>query len=52
MSRITNDVGQVQRAVSETIGDLTRESLALSAEAAAVETEPDKVAAASRVRGR
>jgi subfamily B ATP-binding cassette protein MsbA len=29
MSRITNDVGQVQRAVSETIGDLTRESLAL-----------------------
>ena len=29
MSRITNDVGQVQRAVSETIGDVTRESLAL-----------------------
>jgi ATP-binding cassette, subfamily B, bacterial MsbA len=29
MSRITSDVGQVQRAVSETIGDLTRESLAL-----------------------
>ncbi|OFW00414.1 MAG: lipid A export permease/ATP-binding protein MsbA [Acidobacteria bacterium RIFCSPLOWO2_02_FULL_68_18] len=29
MSRIANDVGQVQRAVSETIGDLTRESLAL-----------------------
>jgi subfamily B ATP-binding cassette protein MsbA len=29
MSRITNDVGQVQRAVSETIGDLTRESIAL-----------------------
>ncbi|OFW16801.1 MAG: hypothetical protein A3H29_17735 [Acidobacteria bacterium RIFCSPLOWO2_02_FULL_67_21] len=29
MSRITNDVGQVQRSVSETIGDLTRESLAL-----------------------
>jgi ATP-binding cassette, subfamily B, bacterial MsbA len=29
LSRITNDVGQVQRAVSETIGDLTRESLAL-----------------------
>ena len=29
MSRITNDVGQVQRAVSETIGDLTRESLSL-----------------------
>ena len=29
MSRITNDVAQVQRAVSETIGDLTRESLAL-----------------------
>jgi subfamily B ATP-binding cassette protein MsbA len=29
MSRITNDVGQVQRAVSETIGDLARESLAL-----------------------
>ena len=31
MSRITNDVGQVQRAVSETIGDLTRESLSLFA---------------------
>jgi subfamily B ATP-binding cassette protein MsbA len=29
MSRITNDVGQIQRAVSETIGDLARESLAL-----------------------
>ena len=29
LSRITNDVGLVQRAVSETIGDLTRESLAL-----------------------
>jgi subfamily B ATP-binding cassette protein MsbA len=29
MSRITNDVGQVQQAVSETIGDLLRESLAL-----------------------
>ena len=29
MSRITNDVGQVQRAVSETIGDLIRESLAI-----------------------
>jgi subfamily B ATP-binding cassette protein MsbA len=29
LSRITNDVGQVQRAVSETIGDLARESLAL-----------------------
>jgi subfamily B ATP-binding cassette protein MsbA len=29
MSRITNDVGQIQRAVSETIGDLTRESIAL-----------------------
>jgi subfamily B ATP-binding cassette protein MsbA len=29
MSRITNDVGQVQRAVSETVGDLARESLAL-----------------------
>jgi subfamily B ATP-binding cassette protein MsbA len=28
-SRITNDVGQVQHAVSETIGDLARESLAL-----------------------
>jgi ATP-binding cassette, subfamily B, bacterial MsbA len=28
-SRITNDVAQVQRAVSDTIGDLTRESLAL-----------------------
>src|SRR5687767_4708840 len=29
MSRITNDVSQVQRAVSETVGDLARESLAL-----------------------
>jgi len=29
MSRITSDVGQIQRVVSETIGDLTRESLAL-----------------------
>ena len=29
MSRITNDVGQVQQAVSETLGDLLRESLAL-----------------------
>jgi subfamily B ATP-binding cassette protein MsbA len=29
MSRITNDVAQIQRSVSETIGDLTRESLAL-----------------------
>jgi subfamily B ATP-binding cassette protein MsbA len=29
MSRITNDVGQVQRAVSETLGDLARETLAL-----------------------
>ena len=29
LSRINNDVGQVQRAVSETIGDLLRESLAL-----------------------
>lgn len=29
MSRITNDVSQVQRAVSETLGDLARESLAL-----------------------
>ena len=29
MSRITNDVGQIQQAVSETIGDLARESLAL-----------------------
>lgn len=29
MSRITSDVGQVQRAVSETVGDLLRESLAL-----------------------
>ena len=29
MSRVTNDVGQVQQAVSETIGDLIRESLAL-----------------------
>ena len=31
MSRITNDVGQIQRVVSETIGDLTRESLTLLA---------------------
>ena len=31
MSRITNDVAQVQRAVSETIGDLARESIALVA---------------------
>jgi ATP-binding cassette, subfamily B, bacterial MsbA len=29
MSRITNDVGQVQRAVSETLGDLVRESVSL-----------------------
>lgn len=29
LSRLGNDVGQVQRAVSETIGDLARESLAL-----------------------
>jgi subfamily B ATP-binding cassette protein MsbA len=29
MSLITNDVGQVQHAVSETVGDLLRESLAL-----------------------
>jgi len=29
MSRITNDVGQIQHTVSETIGDLLRESLAL-----------------------
>jgi subfamily B ATP-binding cassette protein MsbA len=29
MSRITNDVGQVQHAVSETLGDLLRESMAL-----------------------
>ncbi len=29
MSRINNDVGQVQQAVSETFGDLARESLAL-----------------------
>jgi subfamily B ATP-binding cassette protein MsbA len=29
ISRITNDVSQVQQAVSETIGDLARESLAL-----------------------
>ena len=29
MSRITNDVNQVQQAVSETIGDLMREGLAL-----------------------
>lgn len=29
LSRITNDVGQVQHVVSETVGDLVRESLAL-----------------------
>ena len=29
MSRITNDVAQVQSAVSETLGDLMRESLSL-----------------------
>jgi ATP-binding cassette, subfamily B, bacterial MsbA len=29
MSRVTNDVGQIQQAVSETIGDLLRETLAL-----------------------
>ena len=29
MSRVTNDVTQVQQAVSETIGDLLREGLAL-----------------------
>jgi subfamily B ATP-binding cassette protein MsbA len=29
MSRLTNDVGQVQRVVSETVGDLARESLTL-----------------------
>ena len=29
MSRVTNDVSQVQQAVSETIGDLARETLAL-----------------------
>ena len=29
LSRINNDVGQVHRAVAETIGDLARESLAL-----------------------
>src|SRR5688500_17323625 len=34
MSRITNDVGQVQRVVSETVGDLARETLALVAFAA------------------
>ncbi|MBI3263680.1 MAG: ABC transporter ATP-binding protein [Acidobacteria bacterium] len=34
MSRLTNDVGQVQRAVSETIADLIRESVALAGYAA------------------
>jgi ATP-binding cassette, subfamily B, bacterial MsbA len=29
MSRVTNDVSQIQQAVSETVGDLLRESLAL-----------------------
>ena len=36
MSRITNDVSQVQRVVSETIGDLARESLTLLAAAGPV----------------
>ena len=36
LSRITNDVAQVQRAVSETIGDLLRESFALLFFAAAL----------------
>ena len=31
MSRLTNDVGQIQRAVSDTLGDLARESLTLVA---------------------
>jgi subfamily B ATP-binding cassette protein MsbA len=31
MSRVTNDVGRVQQAVSETVGDLLQESLALLA---------------------
>ena len=34
LSRINNDVGLVQRAVSETIGDLARESLTLLGSAA------------------
>ena len=34
LSRINNDVGLVQRAVSETIGDLARESLTLAGSAA------------------
>ena len=29
ISRINNDVGQVQQAVSETVGDLARETLAI-----------------------
>ncbi len=29
LSRLTNDVGQIQQAVSETVGDLTRESLSI-----------------------
>src|ERR1700704_1766139 len=36
MSRITNDVGQIQQAVSETAGDLARESLALVGYAALI----------------
>jgi ATP-binding cassette, subfamily B, bacterial MsbA len=36
MSRITNDVNQVQQAVSETIGDLIREGLALAGFAVAL----------------
>ena len=36
MSRITNDVNQVQQAVSETVGDLIREGLALLGYAVAI----------------
>src|SRR5258708_16016088 len=36
MSRITNDVGQVQQAVSETVGDLIREGFTASGFAAAM----------------
>ena len=36
MSRITNDVNQVQQAVSETVGDLLREGLSVIGYAAAM----------------
>ena len=53
MSRITNDVGQVQQAVSETVGDLLRESLTVVGFAALMffyDWKLAAVAAASRIR--